>query len=241
MLNTIARYTKRIQYRAKQLLQTFSFFVQPQKKQQIIDRFHNLYYDSHTQGKTWHETYFFGIPVQKCPLDLYIFQDIIYDVKPDVIIETGTASGGSAYYMACLCDFLKKGKIITIDIIKWPKLPKHRRINYILGSSVDEEILKKIKTQIRKNDKVLVILDSNHTAEYVLKELNVYSKFVTRGSYLIVEDTNVNGHPVFKEHGPGPMEALNSFKKTNRKFISDKGREKYLFTFNPEGYLKKIR
>ncbi|OGH25129.1 MAG: cephalosporin hydroxylase [Candidatus Levybacteria bacterium RIFCSPLOWO2_01_FULL_39_24] len=206
----------------------------------MIDRFHNLYYDSHTQGKTWHDTYFFGIPVQKCPLDLHIFQDIIYDVKPDVIIETGTASGGSTYYMACLCDFLGKGKIVTVDINKWPNLPKHKRIKYISGSSIDETVLEKIKKSIHKNDKVLAVLDSNHTAEYVLKELKAYSGFVTKGSYIIVEDTNVNGHPVFKEHGPGPMEALTEFKKTNNQFISDISREKYLLTFNPNGYLKRI-
>ena len=241
MLSTIFRYSKRIQYRTEKLLEFLDFFARPQKKQQIIDRFHNLYYDSHTQEKTWHDTYFFGIPVQKCPLDLHIFQDIIHDVKPDVIIETGTAGGGSAYYMACLCDFLGKGKIVTIDIIKWPNLPKHKRINYIFGSSVDAKILEKIQKHIRKNDTILVVLDSNHTADYVLKELRAYNKFVTRGSYIIVEDTNVNGHPVYKEHGPGPMEALIAFKKTNKQFTSDRSREKYLFTFNPEGYLKKTR
>lgn len=87
----------------------------------------------------------------------------------------------------------------------------------------------------------MVILDSDHSQSHVAKELASYPEFVTRGSYLIVEDTAVNGHPVAREHGPGPMEALDDFLKTNNSFEIDRSREKFLLTFNPRGYLRKVK
>jgi cephalosporin hydroxylase len=88
-------------------------------------------------------------------------------------------------------------------------------------------------------DRVLVILDSDHSRDHVLEEMRMYADLVTPDSYLIVEDTNVNGHPVFPEFGPGPMEAVDAFLAERSDFIIDRSREKLLMTFNPGGYLKK--
>ncbi len=87
----------------------------------------------------------------------------------------------------------------------------------------------------------MAILDSDHHKEHVLRELEIYSKFVTRESYIIVEDTNINGHPVRSKFGPGPMEAVKEFLKMNDDFIIDRSREKFYLTFNPDGYLKKMK
>ena len=181
-----------------------------------------------------------GINIQKCPMDLFIYQEILYDVRPDLIIETGTAAGGSAYYLAHICDILGSGKIITVDIGLDKTRPFHPRISYLLGSSVDPTIIEKIKSNINQELTVLVILDSHHSKDHVLKELNLYDKFVTKDSYMIVEDSNVNGHPVFLAHGSGPMEAINEFLLTNKNFVIDSSREKFMMTFNPKGYLKKL-
>ena len=86
----------------------------------------------------------------------------------------------------------------------------------------------------------MVILDSDHGKDHVLNELRTYSPFVTKGSYLIVEDTNINGHPVLHDFGPGPMEAVEDFLKENQNFTVDKSKEKFYLTFNPKGYLRKI-
>src|SRR3989344_3031201 len=207
-------------------------------KQKVIDEFHKLYYESGLLSGTWKNTYFMGVPAQKCPLDLFIYQEILYDVKPDLIIETGTAGGGGALFLASICDLLGKGEGITIDISDNRVGLDHPRVTFLLGSSTSPEVLKKIEKAVKKAKKVMVVLDSDHSKKHVLNELKLYSKLVTPGSYLIVEDKNVNGNPVNPYHGDGPNEALNEFLITNKKFVWDKDREKFLFSFNPGGYLK---
>ncbi len=211
-------------------------------KKQIIDRFHRLYYDAGDQlGLTWKDTSWLGVPVRKCPLDLWLYQEILFELRPDLIIETGTFVGGSAYYLASLCDALGKGKVITVDIKQFGSPPAHDRIQYLLGSSVADDIVQQIRERTRGMDTVLVILDSDHTKPHVLQELRIYSAFVTKGSYMIVEDTNINGHPVVPTFGPGPMEAMEDFLRGNRDFASDPKKDKYYLTFNPQGYLRKLR
>lgn len=204
---------------------------------EIIDHFHKLYYDS----PVWKNTHWMGIPCYKCPLDLWNYQEIIYELRPDIIIETGTFLGGSALFMASICDVINKGEIITVDIEQRDERPQHKRITYLLGSSISEQIQNEIHKRIKVKQTILVILDSDHNMEHVLKELIIYGEIVTNGSYLIVEDSNINGHPVLQSFGPGPMEAINKFLEDNKNFIVDNNREnKFYLTFNPNGYLKKI-
>jgi cephalosporin hydroxylase len=99
----------------------------------------------------------------------------------------------------------------------------------------------KVQTVIEGKDRIMTILDSDHHKEHVLRELEIYSKFVTKESYIIVEDTNINGHPVRSTFGPGPMEAIKEFLKMNEDFMIDRSREKFYLTFNPDGYLKKMK
>jgi len=205
--------------------------------QDTVDKFHDLYYNSEKQ--TWMNTYWFGIPVQKIPLDLWIYQEIIFEVKPDIIIETGTLNGGSALFMASMCDLMGKGIIVTIDINQMPR-PFHNRIYYLFGSSTSDGIFTLVKDSIQPNDKVLVILDSDHSKDHVLKEISLYNQLVSIGSYLIVEDTNINGHPVYPDFGPGPMEAVEEFLKTDTSFIADHTKEKFFITQNSNGYLKRV-
>lgn len=86
----------------------------------------------------------------------------------------------------------------------------------------------------------MVLLDSDHSKDHVLTEMNLYSKYVTRGSYMVVEDTALNGHPIHPDTEPGPMEALEMFMKDNKDFVIDKTREKFLMTWHPNGFLRKI-
>jgi cephalosporin hydroxylase len=128
-----------------------------------------------------------------------------------------------------------------VDVDRQENLPVHPRIEYLNGSSASPEIIARLQKQIRPEDKVIAFLDSDHRKPHVLAELHAYSKLVTPGSYLVVEDSNVNGHPVFPKFGPGPTEAMEEFLAENRNFAADKSREKFFVTFNPRGYLKRIR
>ncbi len=207
----------------------------------VVDQFHQLYYHTGDQGGTWKNTRWLGVPTAKCPFDMWVYQEILFELRPDVILEAGTALGGSALYLASICDILKQGKILTVDIAKRNDWPVHPRIQYLVGSSVAPEIIQEMQRQIKPTDKVLVVLDSDHHKPHVLAELRTYSKLVTVGSYMIVEDSNVNGHPVFPDHGPGPMEAMDEFQAENHDFELDKSRLKFFLTFNPRGYLKRVK
>jgi cephalosporin hydroxylase len=111
----------------------------------------------------------------------------------------------------------------------------------MLASSTSEEAISQIRDHLRGGDRVLAILDSDHSMPHVRSELGIYSHLVTPGSYLIVEDTHVNGHPVAPGYGPGPMEAVQDFLRKDQRFVADRSREKFRFTYNPKGYLRKVR
>ncbi len=202
----------------------------------IAEQFHRQYYDS----GVWRNTFWLGVQTQKCPLDLWIYQEILFESQPEMIIESGTASGGSALFLASVCDQIGQGRIITIDIEANTRRPKHPRVEYVVGSSVALEIVNAIKARIAGTERVMVILDSDHSKSHVLNELRIYADAVTPGCYLIIEDTNINKHPVAEGFGPGPMEAVEEFLKGREDFIIDREREKFFLTFNPRGFLRRV-
>jgi cephalosporin hydroxylase len=203
----------------------------------VVTRFHRLFYDS--VERTWDSTKWLGVPVLKCPMDLVIYQEILSDTKPDVLIEAGTFKGGSALFYASIMDLLGRGRVITIDIENQGR-PPHPRIAYLEGYSTAPAVVSAVKSMLDPRDRVMVVLDSDHSASNVLNELRTYAPLVSAGAYLIVEDTNINGHPVRPGIGPGPAEALDEFLAENKSFMRDAARERFLLTFNPGGYLRKI-
>lgn len=206
----------------------------------IVKQFHRLYY--HSLHRTWKDTRYRGVTIWKCPLDLWLYQELLHDLRPDLIVETGTAFGGSAYFLGDLCDTLElDAKIITIDIATEPGRPEHDRVTYVTASSTDPAVLAQVREAVPADGRVLVILDSDHAYGHVLDELRAYADLVSVGSYVVVEDTNVNGHPAYPEFGPGPMEAVDAFLAEDDRFVVDAGMEKFFMTFNPRGYLKKAR
>jgi cephalosporin hydroxylase len=129
---------------------------------------------------------------------------------------------------------------LTIDIQEYEQRPNHERITYLVGSSTSREIVGKVDDLIKEDEKVMAVLDSDHAMHHVLNEMKIYGEFVTPGSYLIVEDTNIDGHPVRPQYEPGPMEAVRIFLKENKAFVIDMDQEKFYLTFNPNGGLKRI-
>lgn len=220
--------------------------VSADNEEKIIENFHKLYYTGESYGKTWSQTFYKGVRLLKCPLDVWVYQQIIFETKPDLIIETGTSAGGSALFMADMCKVFGHGEVVTIDIrdCKYEKdLDKFSGsgIHFIIDSSTSEATYEKVKKLAEGKKSVMVILDSLHEKNHVLKEMEMYGKLVTKGNYMIVEDTNFNGHPIFVPHSnyEGPFEAVEAYFKKYSDFEIDKSREAHLMTFNANGYLKK--
>jgi cephalosporin hydroxylase len=196
----------------------------------------------------------FGRPIIQYPQDIVAMQELIWDIKPDLIIETGIARGGSLTLYASILEAIGHGEVLGIDIDirehnreKIEKHPLAKRITMLEGSSVSEEIIKQVESQAKGKDKILVILDSNHTHEHVLKELELYHKFVTKGSYLVVFDTIIEymSSDFFQNRpwgvGNNPMTAVDEFLKTSKDFEIDESIDnKLLISVAPRGYLKRI-
>lgn len=205
----------------------------------VIDRFTEAYYDGALFGETRADTHWLGIRTDKNPLDLWIYQELLHELRPDLIVETGTAFGGSALYLSSICDLLGHGKVVTVDIIEQEGRPQHPRLEYVTGSSITPEIVEAVKRRVEPGGTAMVVLDSNHKRDHVLEELRLYAPLVTPGSYIVVEDTILNGHPVSPEFGPGPMEAVDAFLAETDEFEVDRRREKLYLTFNRKGYLRR--
>ncbi|NGX57102.1 MAG: Rhamnosyl O-methyltransferase [Candidatus Anoxychlamydiales bacterium] len=197
----------------------------------------------------------FGLPIIQFPQDIIAMQEIIYKVKPDLIIETGIARGGSLIFYASMLEILGKGTVLGIDIDirehNRKALEKHflfKRIKMFEGSSTDLNIFEQVKKIASNNNKILVALDSNHTHSHVLKELELYSSLVSKDSYLVVFDTSIEDVPddMFPnrpwDKKNNPKTALKEFLSKNDRFIIDKTfEEKLLITANIDGYLKCIK
>lgn len=197
-----------------------------------------------------------GLPIIQYPQDMVAVQEVIWETKPDIIIETGVARGGSLILSASILHLLNNnGRVIGVDIDIRPhnreaieNHPLAFRINLVQGSSTDAQIIEQVKSLISPNDKVMVILDSNHTHEHVLQELYAYSPLVSWGCYLVVMDTAIEDMPedYFPDRpwgkGNNPKTAVHEFLKQTKRFEIDQSiQNKLLITVAPDGYLKCIK
>ena len=196
----------------------------------------------------------FGRPIIQIPDDVMAIQELILCLKPDLIIETGVAHGGSLVFSASMLELLGKGKAIGIEIDIRPDNkkaiethPLAGRLQLIQGSSTDETVIRQVRNLAEGKKPVLVMLDSNHTHEHVLRELEMYSPLVTNGGYLVVLDTVIEDLPddAFPDRpwgkGNNPKTAVWEFLEKNKRFVIDKDIEnKLLISAAPDGYLKCI-
>lgn len=197
-----------------------------------------------------------GRPIIQYPQDMISMQEIIWEVKPDLIIETGIAHGGSLIYYASILELMGHGEVLGIDIdirehnkIEIEKHPMFKRISMIEGSSIDTAIVEVVKKHAEGKKKILVCLDSNHTHDHVLNELELYATFVSIDSYIVVFDTIVEDLPegYFSQARPwgisnNPKTAVASFLKKNSNFVIDNAIDnKLLISVAPGGYLKRIK
>jgi cephalosporin hydroxylase len=196
-----------------------------------------------------------GRPIIQYPQDMIAMQEIIWDIKPDLIIETGIAHGGSIIYYASILELIGKGEVLGIDIdirahnrAEIEAHPMSKRITMLEGSAISQEIIDKIKPFVEGKKTVMVCLDSNHTHAHVLAELQLYSPFVTVDSYLVAFDTIVEDLPtdLYADRpwtvGDNPKTAVWEFLKSNDDFvINNEIDNKLLVSVAPSGYLKRVK
>jgi cephalosporin hydroxylase len=188
------------------------------------------------EGSTYH-----GIPTLKSPLDFWIYQEILWETRPEFIVEIGNFMGGSALALAHACDALDKGKVIGVDTMHdkvHPSVKAHPRIALLTGDATD--MFPAVEHMLEGSRSVMVIEDSAHTYDNTLKVLENYSAIVGFGNYFIVEDT-ICHHGLEVGPSPGPYEAVEAFVRVNDTFVVDRTKEAYCITWNPKGYLKRIR
>jgi cephalosporin hydroxylase len=205
------------------------------RDREVVRRAHELFYRSGVWSRTW----WLGAQTLKNPLDLWVFQEIVVETRPDVILETGTFRGGTASFLASICELVGSGEVISIDVEPVSdEYPRHPRTVYLGGrSSTDPGLLAEVRERIAGR-RAMAILDSDHSQAHVEAELEAYAPLVAPGCYLIVEDSNIG--EVRTDLLPGPMQAIESFLAKNREFEVDGEREKFLITFNPKGYLRRV-
>ena len=226
-----------------------------EKLEKEWQKFHReLAVNKYTYNFDW-----FGLKVLQLPQDLQAMQEIIWEVKPEVIIETGVACGGSLMFSATMltalegCGLIKDGMVIGIEINLYPQHlhsiinhPLNKKIILAQGSSVDNEIIETV-SRLSEGKKVMVFLDSHHTHDHVLKELRAYAPLVSVGSYIVVGDTGIEDLPIGTCNdrpwgkGNNPKTAVHEFIKENDDFIITDIHEKLILTGSPEGYLKRIK
>lgn len=199
-----------------------------------------------------YEPTWLGIPIIQLPEDIIMMQELIWKLKPDMIVETGIAHGGSAVFYASILELLGKGKVVAVDV----DIRKHNevaikshflshRIKLIQGSSIDPAVIAEVRSHIKPADKVLVTLDSNHSKVHVAKELELYSEMVTPGSYLVAMDGAQawvfdipNGKPEWKEDNP--LAAIDDFIAKDNRFVPDDHYTRLKVTASPRGFLRRL-
>lgn len=209
---------------------------------EMLEGFHRLFYRAEY---TWRLTTWRGRLMWKAPTDVLVYQQIVWDYRPDLILETGTADGGTSLFFADLLDLAQVdgGEVVTIEVApdNHRPVPEHPRLTQIVGSSVDPAIVSEMHRRAATKQRVMVVLDSNHHPGHVAYELTAYAPLVRMGGWLIVEDTN---HQIIQRdyvgENCGPADVLPWFLDGHPEFIADRLAERYLLTFNPGGYLRRV-
>ena len=189
------------------------------------------------EGLTW-----LGQPLRQSVLDLWTIQETIWQVRPALLIETGTSYGGSALFYADLFDRMGRGRVLTVDVVKLHDR-SHPRVEFLIGSSVEPAVFATVAGRARAAEgPVMVILDGDHREAYVRAEMELYAGLVTPKSYLLVQDGSIDTSLYFQQLRPGPLPAIRDFLGQHPEFAVDRERcDRFVVTHHPDGWLKRLR
>jgi cephalosporin hydroxylase len=214
----------------------------PETARPIPDDLRAGFVEAFWNSLVWRSSSWLGHPIQVPATDLMIYQELLTKVRPDWIIETGTQSGARALFLASVCELLGHGHVVSIDVTLNPKRPMHPRITYVEGRAQEETTAQQVQEIVGESPRGLLIVASRPGSNIrIQREFEAYRDLVAVGSYAVIELTVVNGHPVWPGFGPGPFEAASQLIGRHSEFAVDTTMEKYGLTFNPGGFLKRLR
>lgn len=216
-----------------------------------LDMLSNLWIKSAAHHRVMYEPTWLGRPIIQFPTDISAIQELLWQLKPDVVVETGVAHGGSLILSASILELIGKGKVVGVDIEIRPHNraaieahPLSRRIQLLEGSSIAPEMIEAVRSAVGDAKRVIVFLDSNHSEEHVAAELELYAQFVTPGSYLVAHDGAQawvweipGGKPEWKNDNP--LDAIHKFVAKNPAFTIDPHWTRLGITSSPDGFLKR--
>ena len=202
----------------------------------LRDAFTTAYHNS----LAWKGTRWLGHPVDNAPTDLVVYQEIIDEVRPDWIIETGAPDGGRAWFLATICEMIGHGEVISISPNPGKKRPDHDRVRLLAAVPHDPSTLDQVKAIVGDEPHALAILGSRTKRDRTRREFEAFAPLVPVGSYVVMEHTVLNGFPVDASFGPGPHDALRRLMNLHDEFLADSTRERHALTFNQGGFLRRI-
>jgi cephalosporin hydroxylase len=212
----------------------------PQKPTPVPDELTSAFVEAVWRSLPWNHTTWLGRRIETAPTDLLAYQEIINAVQPDYIIETGTGDGGRALFLASMCELVGHGEVISISALPAEDLPQHPRLRYLAGRPHTQDTVRSVR-KIVGSGRAMVVLGSCVERVKVTAEFEAYAPLVPVGSYVVVADTIVNGHPVWPAFGDGPAESVKQILTLHGEFVPDPKMEKYSLTFNPGGFLQRVR
>ena len=212
----------------------------PEGPVSVPDDLRDVFTNAYHRSLAWHETRWLGRQVPNAPTDLVAYQEILAEVRPDWVIETGRQNGGRAWFLATVCDLLGHGEVISIGAHSRKDLPSHPRIRCLTAAAHEPEARRLVDEIVGDEPHALVILGSRTRRERTRREFEAFAPLVPVGSYVIVEHTVLNGFPVDASFGPGPREALRRIMNLHGEFLADSTRERHTLTFNQGGFLRRI-
>jgi cephalosporin hydroxylase len=188
----------------------------------------------------WATTTWLGASVTTPPTDLFAYQEAVTRVRPDLVVDVGTGSGGRALFLASICELIGHGRVVSIDETAHPGRPRHPRLEYVDGSPLDPAVVARVHDLAGDGARAMVVLAGRPDRDRVIAEFDAYESLVPVGSYLVVENTIVNGHPAWPEYGPGPGEAALHIAYEPTGFKIDEDLERHGLTFNRGGFLRRV-
>ena len=213
----------------------------PETAAPIPEELRTAFIEAFWEGLSWKETKWLGSSITNAPTDLIIYQELLASARPDWVVETGTRGGGRALFLASICELLGHGQVVSIGDEASARRPAHDRITYVQESPYEERAFARAREITGGKPNALVVLGSNSGAMRLMHEFAGYAPLVARGSYVVVENTIANGHPVWPGYGPGPAEAVKRILAANSDFVQDSSWEKFGLTFNPGGFLRRVK